>query len=205
MERRYVMQLRELFFKNFVFGFVDEESDIILRSQYRLALGILPEMCDKSEKLNNMSISEILDFLNVQGDLENLNTYNKIIDACVEAKDLSDVYDLSKTTESLRLKYCRAMVLAVQKYVSNRNKELEQAFDYFISQDITEGTLGSIIDLITKNNNGDYNKYREACKVADHYIVIARKLKELSQNPEFSSLEQNNKNYKLYVAFQDEK
>lgn len=196
-----VVKLKEMFLKNFVFGFVEDIEDVVLRSQHTLALEVLVQLCEKSEKLANMKVSEIVDFFDINGSEDDLQTYTKIENVWKEAKELDDAYSISNHSDTAKLRYFKAMSGAFEQYLTNRNETLEEAFQLLIDNNIDAGHVRHITMILDNNVSRDIDKMNKGLKNSRYYIAIAEKLEVLKEDPTFSSLDAEGKSYRLRVAF----
>ena len=165
-KKEILSQMKECFFENFVFNkYKDGKNDSWVDGANSI-------VCDLfNNKKVDLKIGELIDYLNINGDLKDISTYKTFED------DLMDIenprfYPIS--AENTKVGYYSILVESVKAYVQNRNTKLEEVFDLFVKELVEVSTLGY---ASVKLNNGKLNeevcyKYDEILKSDDFKSLV---------------------------------
>lgn len=146
-EKEMQSQMKECFFENFIFNkYKDGLNDSWIDGANSI-------VCDLfNNKKNDLTISELIDYLNINGDLKNILTYNKFEE---DLKDIENPRFYPISAENTKVGYYSILVEAVKFYVQNRNNRLEEIFDFFVKEVIDVSILNYVGGVI---NNGKINE-----------------------------------------------
>lgn len=140
-------QIKQCFFENIVFN---KYKDGLNNSWVDGANLIVFDLFNNNKK--DLKIGELVDYLNLDGDLKVLSTYEDIEE---DLKGIENPKFFPITAENTKIGYYSTLVESVKLYVQNRNIKLEEAFDLFVKEMVDVETLnfaGSVF------NNGKLNE-----------------------------------------------
>lgn len=124
-----------------------------------------------TKELENATIQEIIEFCDVAGDLNNIETYNKIREFFASKNDEIISSILNIQAQKTELSYLQTLVEYIRKYKANRQLNVEEIYDFCVENEI---------DVMTIRLAGE-----NMLKIKDIYLKLP---KNLSKNEKESQL-----------------
>lgn len=92
-------------------------------------------------ELKNPTIQKVLNFFTVSGDLDNIDSYQKILDFAQKCKDDSIKFILNLNSRETELDYLKTLMVHINEYKQNRKKSIEKAYEFCANKGIEVWTL----------------------------------------------------------------